>query len=73
MAFISNATRQFTDVHFEDRSSTDLKTVHRHTVLRALCARAAESICLSACLPVTKPKEQSEPFCIDINVKLNRI
>ena len=69
---MSDATRHFTDIHFEDSSPTDLKTVHRHTVLRALCVRAAKSICLSACLSVTKlPKHK--PFCIDINVKLNRI
>ena len=51
---MSDATRQFTDIHFEDISSTDLKTVHRHTVLRALCPRAAKSICLSAFLSVSK-------------------
>ena len=31
---------------------TDLQTVQRHTVLRALCARAAKSIGMSPCLLV---------------------
>ena len=43
---------QFTYIHFEDSSPTDLQTVRRHTVLRALCARAAKSIRMSTCLSV---------------------
>ena len=51
-AFISDATRHFTDIQFEDSSPTDLKTDHRNTALRALCAKTAKSIYLSACLLV---------------------
>ena len=46
----TDATRRLTDIHFEDSLLTDLKTVHRKTVLDSV--NSSSKIYLTACLRV---------------------